>query len=125
MGYDDDSSVSIPPTSRRRSTDKINWPKVAKVVLYSLPLWGPIAWQGVTQALVLHRQWLVFDALPQKVADLERTAKEHADIDKRIASLERYRCILGYDPGGKLGQASILPRDRRGECRTEQKAPEK
>ena len=115
---DSSASMSIPPVaSRRRSTDKVDWLKVGKVVLYSLPLWGPIAWQGVTHALVLHRQWLVFDALPQKVADLEQTAKEHADIEKRIASLERYRCILGYDPGGKFGQKTTLPRDRRNECR--------
>jgi hypothetical protein len=118
MPYDStDASMSIPPSSRRRSTDKVDWLKVGKVVLYSLPLWGPIMWQGVTCGLELHAQWLVFAALPQKVADLERTAKEHTDIEKRIASLERYRCILGYDPGGKFGQKTTLPRERRNECR--------
>jgi hypothetical protein len=116
MPYDDDNSIP-PEHHRRRSRDHINWMRVGKYVLFSLPVWGPGAWTVVTFGLEVHRQWMVFEALPKRVADLERTAKEHEDIDKRIASLERYRCILGYDPGGKFGEKSTLPRDRRNECR--------
>lgn len=30
----------------------------------------------------------------------------------------RWRCVLGWDPGGKVGPATILPRERRAECRS-------
>jgi len=121
MPYEDES-LSIPPEPtaerhRRRGSDRINWRRVALYVLGSLPVWGPGAWQAVSIGLEVHRQWLVFVKMPDQIKELEDTAKEHDDLVKRLASLERYRCILGYDPGGKLGQATILPRDRRSECR--------
>jgi hypothetical protein len=127
MSYEDES-LSIPPeprSARRRKDDHVDWWKVARVVAFSSPLWGPGLWQTVSVGLQVHAQWLVFQKLPAKIAELEEAAEAHEDLDKRLASLERYRCVLGYDPGGAFGKASILPRDRRSECRTEQKAPER
>jgi hypothetical protein len=56
--------------------------------------------------------------MPPRIQDLEETAKEHAELVKRLESLERYRCVLGYDPGGVFGKASILARNDRAQCRT-------
>jgi hypothetical protein len=118
MPYDDDTS--IPPTGkqRRRDTDRINWIKVAKAVVLSSPAWASIVWIGFGYLFEIHAQWLVFQQLPDRIEQLEQRAKEHADIEKKLASLERYRCILGYDPGGKLGRATILARDNRQQCQT-------
>ena len=128
MPYEDES-LSIPPEPaavkhRRRGTDHVDWRRVAVYVMGSSTIWAPALWYAAGVVFDAHAQWLEFAKMPGRIADLERSAKEHEGLDKRLASLERYRCILGYDPGGKLGQASILPRDRRSECRTEQKAPE-
>lgn len=122
MGYEEDASasLSIPPeprSARRRKDDRVDWLKVARVVAFSSPVWGPGLWQVVSMGLSAHSQWLAFQQLPARIEELEQTAKAHVDFEKRISSLERYRCILGYDPGGKLGQATILPRDRRADCR--------
>lgn len=116
----DESYGSMPPegaAARRRRSDRVDWLKVAKVVGYSAPVWAPMLWQVVGYGLQAHTQWLSFEKLPTRIEQLEQTAKEHTDFEKRLLSLERYRCILGYDPGGRLGQATILPRDRRAECR--------
>jgi hypothetical protein len=123
MSYEDES-LSIPPETaaarhRRRGGDHVNWRRVVRAVVLSTPVWGPAAWWIVSTGLETYGQWLEFAKLPGQIRALE-----DADLAKRLASLERYRCILGYDPGGALGKASILPRDRRSECRTEQKAPE-
>jgi len=125
----EDESLSVPPEPaarlRRRGSDHVNWRRVARAVLLSAPAWGPAAWWVVATGLEAHRQWIEFSKMPGQIKQLEDAAEEHEDLAKRLASLERYRCILGYDPGGKLGQASILPRDKRGECRAEEKAPER
>lgn len=117
MPYED--AASIPPERhRRRSHDHINWSRVAKYVLLSMPVWGPGAWTGVGMALEVHRQWLDFQKLPARVNQLEQEVQEHEKLEQKISSLERYRCILGYDPGGKFGEKTTLPRERRSECRT-------
>jgi hypothetical protein len=117
-----DGSVTIPPDKpdkqRRRSADHIDWIRVAKYVLLSLPMWGPATWKIGEMLFAVHSQWIVFQGMSPRIEELETTSKEHADLAKRLASLERYRCILGYDPGGRFGEKTVLPRDRRNECRT-------
>jgi hypothetical protein len=119
MPYEETIPPPGPSTQHhhRRKIDHVDWMKVARAVLLSLPMWGSGLWMAVTWGLEAHSQWLLFKELPAKIVALEKVAGEHVDLVKRLASLERYRCILGYDPGGKFGEKTTLPRDRRNECR--------
>ena len=116
MPYDEDS-ISIPPTpSRRRSSDKINWMKVAKAVLYTMPIWGTTAWQAVN---IFFQVKTAIESIPGLEARVVTVEKVAADVER----LKRWQCILGYDPGGKLGTATILPRDKRDACRAKPEQP--
>lgn len=121
MYDEDDSSASIPPEPvarhKRRSNDRINWRRVMITAAMSMPITGPGIYQGGIMLMDAHAQWLEFKKMPARLEQLEERTKEHEALEKKLASLERWRCVLGYDPGGKLGQATILPRDRRAECR--------
>jgi len=118
MGYDDDQS--IPPGPRRRRHDMS--PKLALLVLLgSTPVSLPTIW--ATGSYLYRAQTAI-----ERIAPLEKAVAEakeqQAAQQAELERLRRWQCILGYDPGGVLGQATILPRDRRGECRSGQRERE-
>jgi len=115
-------SISIPPgpVGRRRRYDVT--PKTALLVLLgSMPISLPTVWAAGSYIYKAQA------AIEQVAGMTERINVAHERLETQrleIERLRRWQCILGYDPGGVHGAPTILPRDRRGECRDGQRERE-
>lgn len=107
---------------RTRKSDKIDWPRVAKYVLISMPVWGPTTWGAVNYGIQIRDQWTLMQkevpALRREIDELKKVAKEDhtgqlALHERRLKKVERWKCILGWDPHSE-------PRDRDRVCLEEQ-----
>ena len=121
-----DDSISMPPSSagtgagRRRRYDVS--PRTALLILLgSTPVSLPTIWAAGSY---LFKAQAAIEQVPVVTEEIKE-AKEQLEAQRlELDRLRRWQCILGYDPGGVHGQATILPRDRRSECRDGQRERE-
>lgn len=117
-----DESLSIPPGERARRRRYDISPRTALLILLgSTPVSLPGIWAAGSYAF---KAQAAIEQVPMAVSQVaalhQQVAAQQAELDR----LRRWQCVLGWDPGGELGSATILPRDRRLECRSGQRERE-
>lgn len=93
------SDESIPPGKlKRRSGDVISMQRIVMALLASTPLTIPGVIKGGQMVLDIHMQWIEMQKDHERLHEIERQLAVADPHEKRLDSLERWKCVLGWDP---------------------------